>query len=35
MFCSNCGNKLLNDAKFCPNCGAAVSNPNCTEAKVK
>ena len=24
MFCSNCGNKLPNDASFCNNCGTAV-----------
>lgn len=23
MFCQNCGTQLPNDAKFCPNCGAA------------
>jgi tetratricopeptide (TPR) repeat protein len=22
MFCSNCGNELQNDVKFCPNCGS-------------
>ena len=21
MFCSNCGNKIIDDTKFCPNCG--------------
>ncbi len=24
MFCTQCGNKLLDDAKFCPQCGAKV-----------
>ncbi len=23
MYCSNCGTKLANDMKFCPNCGQA------------
>ena len=25
MFCSNCGNKIEDDARFCPDCGAAVN----------
>ena len=25
MFCTNCGNQLEDGAKFCPNCGAKVS----------
>ncbi|MCS4516146.1 zinc ribbon domain-containing protein [Clostridium botulinum] len=24
MFCSNCGNKLSEDAQFCTNCGSPV-----------
>lgn len=24
-FCSNCGNKILEDSNFCPNCGALIS----------
>lgn len=27
MFCSNCGNKLNDDAKFCPSCGTKVAQP--------
>lgn len=26
MFCSNCGNKLIEGAKFCNSCGAAIIN---------
>ena len=26
MFCSNCGNKLIDGAKFCNSCGAAIVN---------
>lgn len=28
MFCAKCGNTLADNAKFCPNCGNAVSTPN-------
>lgn len=28
MFCSNCGNKLINSAKFCNECGAKVNSSN-------
>lgn len=34
MFCSNCGCKLDDDAKFCPECGTAVEE-NATEAVVE
>ena len=27
MFCSNCGNQLTDDARFCEHCGAAVETP--------
>lgn len=27
MFCSKCGKELLNDSKFCPNCGSVVDIP--------
>ena len=27
MFCSNCGKKIQDDARFCTDCGAAVRNP--------
>lgn len=30
MFCSNCGNQLSDDAKFCPSCGTAVTAQNST-----
>ena len=38
MYCSNCGNKMNDDAKFCPNCGApsaAVHGEIKTEGQVK
>lgn len=28
MFCTNCGNQLPSEAKFCPNCGASVLEVN-------
>ena len=27
MFCSNCGSRLPDGGKFCPNCGASAENP--------
>lgn len=27
MFCSNCGTKIADDAKFCYNCGTPVATP--------
>jgi len=27
MFCTNCGNQLPEEAKFCPNCGSKVEPP--------
>ncbi|EJO5349428.1 zinc ribbon domain-containing protein [Clostridium botulinum] len=38
MFCSNCGNKLPDDAQFCTNCGAPISGNKPTifnEGKAK
>lgn len=31
-YCSNCGNKLAEDAKFCDKCGAKIKNK--TENKL-
>ena len=32
MFCKNCGNKLDDKAKFCPQCGEKIEiSPNCEE----
>ena len=28
MFCGNCGKEIKSEAKFCPNCGAAVNRPS-------
>lgn len=33
MYCSNCGNPLPDDAKFCPNCGAPVAMPKKEDLK--
>lgn len=33
MFCSECGNKLNKDAKFCDKCGAKVSSSSDNEVK--
>lgn len=30
MFCAKCGKEIPNDAKVCPNCGAAVEEENAT-----
>lgn len=30
MFCKNCGQQLAEGAAFCPNCGAAVTQPDAT-----
>lgn len=34
MFCSNCGNKLIDDAKFCNACGTKVVNESVKERKT-
>ena len=30
MFCAKCGKEIPNDAKVCPNCGAAVEEEKAT-----
>lgn len=35
MFCTNCGNQLSDDAKFCPNCGEKVLTAAPSEEEVK
>ena len=32
MYCTNCGNLISNDAKFCTKCGSAINQPSQTEA---
>ncbi len=34
MYCSNCGIKLPEDAKFCPTCGTAIKVEEATETTV-
>jgi len=34
MFCSNCGNKLIDNAKFCNACGTKVVNESAEERKT-
>ena len=34
MFCSNCGNKLINDAKFCNACGTKIIGATDNERKT-
>ena len=35
MFCTNCGNKNENGAKFCPHCGGAVDDTPATQAIIE
>lgn len=35
MFCSNCGFKINEDAKFCPSCGQAVNANSVKTIKLK
>ncbi|MEG1719950.1 MAG: zinc ribbon domain-containing protein, partial [Clostridia bacterium] len=37
MFCQNCGKSLLENAKFCPECGTKVilETPNSTSEPIK
>ena len=34
-YCKNCGNKLDDDALFCPNCGKSVAEPEQTKKTAK
>jgi len=34
MFCSKCGSKLVENAKFCPNCGMATINTNASVDQI-
>lgn len=34
MFCKNCGNQVIENAKFCINCGAKISDLSSTDQKM-
>ncbi len=34
MFCSQCGNKLTSDARFCQNCGTQVGSETASPVKI-
>lgn len=35
MFCENCGNKLPEESKFCPSCGASITHVNVDSSSEK